>query len=155
MDTPQEEAPEGGDEVVVVDINIDGRSVEYVLTDVISVRDQRYGTLYSEDDFLDPEDRTVFTRIVETEEGEDQFELLQDNMELDMVVANATISALEDLLGGVRSELAQVRSLLVQTDFAEASEDNRKVLGVILSKCANLLELLEQEGVEEEAESDE
>jgi len=90
MDTPEEQdLPE----VVVVEMDVDGRPVEYVVTDVILVREQRYVTLYSEDEFLDLEDRTVFAKIVESEEGEEQFELLQDTIELDMVVANATVSA--------------------------------------------------------------
>jgi len=151
MDTPEEQdLPE----VVVVEMDVDGRPVEYVVTDVILVREQRYVTLYSEDEFLDLEDRTVFAKIVESEEGEEQFELLQDTIELDMVVANATVSALEDMLTGIRFELVQMKNLLTQTDFGELDDLKQKTLGVVFTKCSNLLELLDEEVRDMEEDAD-
>jgi hypothetical protein len=137
-------------------MDVDGRPVEYILTDIILVRDQRYATLFSEDEFIDPQDRTVFAKIVETETGDEQFELLQDDIELDMVVANATVSALEDMLSGMRFELFQMKSLLGQTDFTNLPDSQQQVLGVVYTKCTNLLEMLDEEDLNtQESEDDE
>jgi hypothetical protein len=155
MDTPEEQNPESL-EVVAVEMDVDGRPVEYILTDIILVRDQRYATLFSEDEFIDPQDRTVFAKIVETETGDEQFELLQDDIELDMVVANATVSALEDMLSGMRFELFQMKSLLGQTDFTNLPDSQQQVLGVVYTKCTNLLEMLDEEDLNtQESEDDE
>lgn len=132
------------EEVIVINVNIDGRDTEFLLTDLLNIDEQRYGVLYSDDDMLAPEDRTLFAKVVE-EDLDDRFELVTDPVEVDMVAAHAALNAIDDLLLEVRSGLREISSLVSSIDQTDLPIDTQKILGIIGVKSVGLLEALNEE----------
>jgi len=58
------------------------------------------------------------------------------------------------MLTGIRFELVQMKNLLTQTDFGELDDLKQKTLGVVFTKCSNLLELLDEEVRDMEEDAD-
>jgi len=141
-------------EVVVVDINVDGRQLEYLLVDVLDVKEKRYAVLFTEDGLAMPEDRTLFARIEESDAG-DSFSLVSDPVELDLVIATAALNAVEDLLVMVRNDLRGVLGDLNSVEVEPLGVDNRNILGIIKGKVETILTALNEEGQDDEQESDE
>jgi hypothetical protein len=136
------------EEVVVLEVDLDGRTLDFLLTDIFEVADRRYATLVSDDEFLTPEERTIFARVTEVE-GEDRFEVIEDPIEMEMVSANATLDVVEDILFGIKSSLSDVISLLQSIDPAGMSDDSKKSLGIVYSRVQSVLESLREEVADE------
>jgi len=151
MEEPQGQEQE---EVIVLELQVDGRVLEFFLTDIQEILGKRYATLFCDDDFVLDEDRTIFAKI-DSSTGEDKFEVLSDPIELEMVIANSTLNVVDDFLFGVREEVRQINEkMLSLEDPAELPLDKQKILGIIYNKVQNLLAMLDDgpEGVEDQDE---
>lgn len=137
-------------EVIAVDVDLDGRTIEFILTDIIEALDKQYAVLQTEDNILEEEDRTLFASIQEID-GEDSFTILSDPLEIEMVAANATLNIVEDLMVRVRSEVRSILSLVPNTD---KEIDNPSNYGIIRDRLASLLDALNQEPDSIEEEND-
>lgn len=136
------------EEVVVLEVDLDGRTVDFLLTDIFEIADRRYATLVSDDEFLTPEDRTIFARVTEVD-SEDRFEVIEDPIEMEMVSANATLDVVEDILFGIKSSLSDVLSLLQSVDPLALPEESKQSLGIAYSRVQSILESLREEVVDE------
>jgi len=146
---------ESQEEVVALEIELDGRKIEFLLTDIQEILGSRYAALFSDDPHLLDEDRTIFAKI-ETVDGEDVFQVLTDPIELEMVIANTTLDVVEDMLLGVRAEIRQISQLVLGIDPSVVPDIVQASLGMIYSKALGLLEMLEEApDVPEDPESDE
>lgn len=146
---------ESQEEVIALEIDLDGRKIEFLLTDIQEILGSRYAALFSDDPFLLDEDRTIFAKI-ETIDGEDTFQVLTDPIELEMVISNTTLDVVEDMLLGVRSEIRQISQQVMSIDPALVPDTVRASLGIIYSKAQGLLEMLEDApDVPEDPESEE
>jgi len=148
---PEEDNIEDQDQVVVVSINIDGREIDFILSDVLDIDEKKYAVLYSDDEFLLPEDRTLFATITE-EQGEDKFTLVTDPIEANMVAGYVAVDAIDEMLVSVRSELREIIFLLGSLDPVELPLDKQKVLSIIQDKVTELLKDLNEEAAGPERE---
>lgn len=136
------------EEVVVLEVDLDGRTLDFLLTDIFEIADRRYATLVSDDEFLTPEERTIFARITEVG-GEDRFEVIEDPIEMEMVSASATLDVVEDILFGIKSSLSDVVNLLRNIDPAGMTEEGKNSLGIAYSRVQSVLESLREEVADE------
>jgi len=61
MEEPQGQEQE---EVIVLELQVDGRVLEFFLTDIQEILGKRYATLFCDDDFVLDEDRTDKNRLI-------------------------------------------------------------------------------------------
>jgi len=142
------------EEVVVIELEVDGTKLEYILTDVLEIGERRYATLYCDADGLEDEDRTLFAKINDVE-GEDRFDVLSQSDELEMVLANTTVNVLDDLLLMTRARIFAAWGTLRSIDGNAIVETERSKLALLHDQLSDVLSLLNADTQEEDSEDSE